>query len=284
MDFPIVDTHVHLWDTRKLRYPWLDQIPSLNRPYLPADFRKACGPVAVEKMVFVQCEALPEQARQEAEWVSTLAAGDEPRIGAIIPFAPLEDGDAARPTLGRLAADPLVKGVRRLLQAEPDPEFCLRAGFVRGVQALAEYHLHFEICIFHFQMAGVIQLVAQCPNVSFMLDHIGKPGIRDGLLDPWRRHLAELAQFPNVFCKVSGLVTEADHERWTPEALRPYLDHVIDTFGFDRLMFGGDWPVASLATDYPRWVETLAGAVAGCTVEEQRNLFRENAIRFYRLG
>ncbi|HEX9115626.1 MAG TPA: amidohydrolase family protein, partial [Anaerolineae bacterium] len=103
-------------------------------------------------------------------------------------------------------------------------------------------------------------------------------------LDPWRRHLAELAQFPNVFCKVSGLVTEADHERWTPEALRPYLDHVIDTFGFDRLMFGGDWPVASLATDYPRWVETLARAVAGCTVEEQRNLFRENAIRFYRLG
>jgi len=283
VEFPIVDTHVHLWDPEFLRYPWLDDNALLNRALLPADYRRACGPVQVEKMVFVQCEAEFSQFQEEADWVTGLAGGEEPRIAGIVPWAPLELGDEARPALEKLARNGLVKGIRRIIQFEPDTEFCLRPGFVRGVQALSDYGLHFEICIVHTQMANTIKLVEQCPNVTFILDHIGKPGIKDHIMDPWRQDLKTLAGFPNLWCKISGLVTEADHEQWTREDLRPYLDHVFDTFGFERVMYGGDWPVAWQATEYPRWVETLAWAIAGCSAEESRKLFHDNAMDFYRL-
>ena len=121
------------------------------------------------------------------------------------------------------------------------------------------------------------------PEVQFILDHIGKPDIKNKLLDPWRAEIKTLSEFPNVWCKVSGLVTEADHENWTREQLKPYIDHVIECFGFDRVMYGGDWPVAFQATEYPRWVETLDWAIEGCTDKELKKLFRDNAAAFYRL-
>jgi L-fuconolactonase len=284
LDFPIVDTHVHLWDPQNLRYVWLDDNELLNKPYLPADYRRACGPVQVAKMVFLQAEADFAQYQEEADWVTMLAREQDPRIEGIVPWAPLELGEGARLALAKLAANPLIKGIRRIIQFEPDPEFCLRPDFVRGVQLLPEYGLHFEICIHHTQMANTIKLVEQCPQVTFILDHIGKPDIKNHVMEPWRAELKTMAGFPKMWCKMSGLVTEADHQHWTKEDLRPYIDHVLDTFGFDRVMYGGDWPVAYQATEYPRWVETLTWAVDGCSQEDQRKLFRENAIRFYRLS
>jgi len=281
--FPIVDTHLHLWDPGNLRYPWLDGNALLNKPYLLADYRRACGPVQVEKMVFLQCECDFSQFQQEAEWVTSLAQQD-PRIAGIVPWAPLEKGDAARPALEKLAENPLIKGVRRIIQFEPDIEFCLQPNFVKGVQALAAYNFSFDICIFHPQLANTIKMVQQCPNVKFILDHIGKPDIKNHLLDPWRAEIKQLASLPNVWCKVSGLVTEADHQQWTKEDLKPYIDHVIASFGFDRVMYGGDWPVAYQATEYPRWVETLEWAVNGCSETELRKLFHDNAVGFYKLG
>ncbi|NLF00484.1 MAG: amidohydrolase family protein [Anaerolineales bacterium] len=284
MDFPIVDTHLHVWDTGLLRYPWLDDVPLLNKPYLPDGYRKACGPVEVEKMVFIQAEVDFSLYMEEAAWVTKLAKEMDPRIEGIVPWAPLENGDAARPALAKLAQNPLIKGIRRIIQFEPDPEFCLQPDFVKGVQALPDYGLHFEICIVHTQMTNTIKMVEQCPGVTFILDHIGKPGIKDHLLEPWKQDLKTLSEFPNMWCKMSGLVTEADHKRWTKEDLKPYVGHVIECFGFDRVMYGGDWPVAYQATEYPRWVETLEWAVSGCSDGELRKLFRENAIAFYRLG
>lgn len=282
--FPIIDTHLHLWDPGYLRYSWLDGNALLNKPYLLADYRKACGAVQVEKMVFLQCEVDFALFREEAAWVTSLAKQD-PRIAGIVPWAPLEKGDAARADLeALLAANPLIKGIRRIIQFEPEIDFCLRPDFVKGVQALADYGLSFDICISHIQMANTIKLVAQCPNVHFILDHIGKPDIRQQIFEPWKREIRTLAQFPNVCCKVSGLVTEADHKAWTKEDLKPYIDHVIDSFGFDRVIFGGDWPVAYQATEYPRWVETLEWAVAGCSERELYKLFHDNAQAFYRLG
>ncbi len=280
LDFPIVDTHLHVWDTGRLRYTWLDDIPKLNRPYLLDDYNEACGPVQVGKMVFLQCEC--SQYAEEADWVTALAQRD-PRIEGIVPWAPLEKGAAVRAELESLAANPLVKGIRRIIQSESDPKFCLRGDFIRGVRLLAEFGLHFEVCISHDQMAAAIRMVRQCPEVRFVLDHIGNPDIRNHVLEPWASELRELAGLPNVWCKVSGLVCQADHDRWTREDLKPYVDRVVDCFGFDRLMYGGDWPVASLATDYPRWVETLEWAVGGCSGEELRKLFRDNAVDFYRL-
>ena len=279
----MVDTHLHVWDPKYLRYPWLDSNELLNKPYLPADYRVACGPVQVEQMVFLQCECDLSHFMDEANWVTHLAQS-EPRITGIVPWAPLEKGDAVQADLEKLAANPLIKGIRRIIQFEPDLEFCLRPDFVKGVQALPEYGLSFDINISHGQMANTIKMVRQCPDVQFILDHIGKPDIKSQLMEPWKQELKVLAGFPNVWCKMSGLATEADFKAWKNEDLKPYIDHVLECFGFERVMYGGDWPVASMATTYPRWVETLAWAVSGCTETELKRLFHDSAIAFYRLG
>jgi L-fuconolactonase len=283
IDFPIVDTHLHLWDPGYLRYPWLDSNLLLNKPYLPEAYRRACGPVQVEQMVFLQCECEFSQFMDEANWVTRLAQS-ESRIKGVVPWAPLEIGEQVRAVLEKLAANPLIKGIRRIIQFEPDPDFCLQPDFVKGVQALPDYGLSFDICISHAQMANTIKMVQQCPNVQFILDHIGKPDIKHHLYEPWKQDLKRLASFPNVWCKVSGLVTEADHQHWQSEDLKPYIEQVLECFGFGRVMFGGDWPVALQATEYPRWVETLHVAVSGCSALELQQLFHDNAVAFYRLG
>ena len=280
--FPIVDTHVHLWDIERLRYPWLAGVPPLNKNHLIADYRRACGPGQVAKMVFVQCDCVPEQALAEAEWVSDLAR-TEPRLKGIVARASLELGDAVRPHLEQLTTLPLVKGVRRLIQGEADPEFSVRPDFVRGVQLLHEHGFSFDLCIQHPQLASTIKLVRQCPDVRFVLDHIGKPDIKAGRLDPWRAELRELSRLENVWCKLSGMVTEADHAKWTPTDLRPFIDHVMTCFGAGRVMFGSDWPVSTLATDYPRWVATLDEALRGCSEEELHQIYVRNAEAFYRV-
>lgn len=281
-NFPIVDTHLHLWDLGRLRYGWLAGVPMLNKNHLIDDFRQAAGGVQVAKMVFVQCECDPVQSYAEVDWVAEVASGD-PRLRGIVAQAALERGEAVEIDLVRLASNRLVKGVRRLLQSESDDAFCLRPEFVRGVQLLPRHGLSFDLCIFHRQLANAIQLVRQCPNVRFVLDHIAKPDIRGGLLDPWRAELRELAALPNVWCKLSGLVTEADITAWTPAQLRPYLDHVVDCFGLDRVMFGGDWPVSTQASDYARWVATLDEALQGCSPDELHRVYVRNAEAFYRI-
>ena len=279
--FPIVDTHVHLWHPKQLRYPWLSGVPALNRPYLLKDYRAASGELKIESMVFVQCDTHPDDGLKETAWVTSLADVD-PRIQGIVAWAPLEEGKRVAPFVEKLADNPLVKGIRRLIQSE-SVDFCVQPDFVSGVKTLSRYGLSFDICIFHPQLANAIQLVEQCPHVQFILDHIGKPDIKNQLFDPWKQEIEVLAAFPNVYCKISGLVTEADLEAWTPTDLQPYIDHVITCFGFDRVIYGSDWPVSTQASDYPRWVQTLKDAVADCSPEEQQNLFRNNAIRFYRL-
>lgn len=280
--FPIVDTHLHVWDPARLNYPWLAPIPFLNKAYLLADYDRACAPVMVEKMVFVQAETDFTQFRAETAWVTELA-GQDRRLQGIVSWAPLENGDAARESLEQLAQNKLVKGIRRIIQFEPDVDFCLRPGFVKGVQALPDYGLSFDICIQPLQLANTIELVRQCPRVQFILDHIGKPDIKQQLFEPWKQQLHKLATFPNVWCKVSGLVTEADHRSWSREDLKPYIDYVISTFGFDRVMFGGDFPVVLQASPWTRWIETLEWALAGCSGDELHKVFRDNAITFYRL-
>lgn len=283
IDFPIVDTHLHVWDPGNLRYPWLDDLPKLNRPHLPDDYRKACGPIKVERMVFLQCECEFAQFEQEVNWVSELARQD-PRIQGIVAWAPLEQGDAARGALERLAENSLLRGIRRIIQFEEDIEFCLRPDFVKGVQMLAEFDMNFDVTIIPLQMDSAIKLIEQCPDVRFMIDHCAKPEIRAGLFEPWKTHLRTLADMPNVWCKVSGLATEADYQNWTREQLRPYIDHVIDCFGFDRVCYGGDWPVVTLASEYTRWFETLCWAVEDASESEKRKLFHDNAVVFYRLA
>ncbi len=282
IDFPIVDTHLHIWDIRKVRYSWLDDVPFLNKPHLIDDYRRACGDIDVEKMVFVQAEADFDQYKKEADWVAEVAKEDT-RIQGMVPWAPLEKGEAVEPELAELAKIPLVRGIRRIIQFEPDPEFCLRPDFIEGVKLLPKFNMTFDICINHTQMKNTIRFVEQCPDVTFILDHIGKPDIKNHVMEPWKSELKTMSEFPNVSCKMSGLATEADFENWTKEDLKPYIDHVLECFGVDRVMYGGDWPVAAQATDYPRWVNTLDWALGDMSEADRRKIFRENAIEFYRL-
>jgi len=281
--FPIIDSHVHLYDPRIISYPWMVAEPGLNKVHSPADFTTACGPIQVDGIVFVEVDAAPGDRLGEAEWVADLSARDG-RIKAIVAAARIGAETAVRPDVERLADLPLVRGIRRLIQSEPDPEFCLRPDFITGIKLLAVYDLSFDICVYHHQLAAAVELVRQCPEIRFVLDHVGKPDIRAGLMDPWHSHIRDLAALPNVWCKLSGMATEADHETWSREELRPYIDHVVESFGFSRLMFGGDWPVSTLATDYPRWVETVLWATGSCGQAEHRRLFRETAAGFYRIS
>lgn len=282
-DLPIIDAHVHLWDPARFRMAWLDGSDLLGRRYLLDQYRAHTAGLAIEALVYLQVDVAPAYGLLEAQFVAGLAAHD-PRIGAIVAWAPLEDGDCARTYLDALVGlSPLVKGVRRIVQSEPDAGFCLRPGFVRGVRLLAEYGLSCDICIQHEQLAATIALVRQCPEVQFMLDHLGKPAIKAGRLEPWRTQLAELAALPNVLCKISGVATEADHAGWTVEQIAPYVRHALDVFGDDRVAFGGDWPVVLLASEYRRWVDALDALTHDRSPAARRKLWAENARRFYRL-
>jgi L-fuconolactonase len=281
-EFPIVDAHVHLYDPGVIRCGWMTGRPVLDQPRLMAQLHAARGPVAIEALVWVEVGADPGQYLQEASFVDGLARADR-RIRALVAHAPLERGAAVTPDLEMLAAHGLTRGIRRLLQDEPDDAFCLQPGFVEGVRLLARFDLSFDICVYHRQLAGALELVRRCPEVRFVLDHAGKPGIRARRMEPWRTHIAELAALPNVWCKLSGLITEADHAKWSREQLRPYADHVIERFGFERVMFGSDWPVAEETHRYEEWVEIVDRALAGVSEVERRKVFRDNAIAFYRL-
>lgn len=278
----IVDSHIHFWDPNHLRYPWLAGAPAINRAHLPEDLRRAAEAVDLQGIVFVEADLHPDDRLAEVAWVSELAQA-EPRIQAIVAAAPLEQGrEAVRPHLEALARYPLVRGIRRLIQSEA-PGFCTQPAFVAAVQSLPDYGFSFDICIKHHQAEDAIRLVEQCPHVSFILDHFGKPAVKDNLLDPWRDHLRTLAGFPNVVCKISGLATEADYQNWTQDQLKPYIDHALEVFGPDRVLYGGDWPVSTQAIGYQQWIDTINWAASHLDDDARHKLFVENARRVYRL-
>jgi L-fuconolactonase len=260
----------------------LDGNALLDQPYGLGEFDASSERLDVHGLVFIQAEVAESYGLLEAQWVADLAAQDR-RIRAIVPYAPLEFGDRARAFLeALLAVSPLVKGVRRLLQGLPI-EFCLQPAFVRGVQLLPEYDLSFDLCIRHQHLENTVRLVQQCPDTRFILDHIAKPDIAAGLLDPWRQQLRQLAACPNVSCKISGVVTEADQQRWTVQDIAPYVLHTLEVFGEDRVAFGSDWPVVLQASPYRRWVETLDTLTADLPRDIRRKLWADNAAHFYRL-
>jgi L-fuconolactonase len=267
---------------QRLGYAWTKGAPSLNRLVLPADLTAAAAPVKIEQFVFVEVDVDYPQHLDEARWVAELAKTDS-RLKGMVAALPLEKGNAIAGEVEELAKNPVVRGVRRLIQNQPDPDFCIRPDFIDGLKLLAPHNFVFDICVFHHHLPNVIKMVTACPELSFVLDHIGKPAIKAGLIDPWRQQMKELAAFPNVVCKISGVATEADHKNWTREQLRPYIAHAIDCFGFDRSLYGGDWHVLELAGTYPDWVDIVDWVTSSATREERRKLFHDNTIRVYRL-
>jgi L-fuconolactonase len=280
--FPIVDSHVHLYDIKRFSYGWLAGVPKLNRTYLLDDFDRARDTIAVDKIVFAEVAVDPGLHLDEAAFIQELADCD-PRLCGIVAHLPLEKGIAVESDIVALKRLRNLSGVRRLIETERNPAFCLEPKFIAALRLLPKYDLTFDICIKHTAMAYALELVRRCPEVTFVLDHIGKPDIKNGLREPWWGQLRELAHYPNVVCKVSGVITEADHEKWTADQVTPYVSHVIESFGFDRVMYGSDWTVSELSHNYADWVEIIDNVVVGASESELHKLYRDTAIRIYHL-
>jgi predicted TIM-barrel fold metal-dependent hydrolase len=274
----IFDAHVHFWDPWARRYAWLDGHPRLRRRFGPEDYES--GRHDVGAMTFVQADCRDDEALDEARWVGELAARDA-RVRGIVAHAPLHLGAGARDALAAVAAQPGVVGARFLLQDEP--ESLLRdPGLADGVRLLADYGLSFDLCVRHHQVRAVGELVAACPEVLFVLDHLGKPPVAAGELDPWRTDLALLAASGRVVCKLSGLTTEAA-PGWRAADVRPYLDYALDVFGPGRCMVGSDWPVCTLATTVEAWFDVVLDALEGLSAVERDAVLRGTAASVYGL-
>ena len=290
-NFPIVDTHLHIWDPARLDYAWIKGNPLFDRPYHVEDYARDCGDVEVEAMVFLECyadfTAERGQYLEEVRFVEDEAKRD-PRLKAIVPMAPLENGSRAEPILAEMAEHhPSVKGIRRIVEFDADPRaLTLSDDFVAGVNLLDRFGMHFEINVNHTQMDIVRSFVKRVPKVPMILDHCGKPGIAEGAIAQFRDDLEELAQHPNLWIKLSDLPVEADHRTWTEADLRPFIAATLESFGVERTIYAGDYPVCLQATTLPRWVEVLDRAFAdlGLSEAETRKIYRDNAVRFYRLG
>jgi len=277
-----VDAHVHFWDGARLPYPWLAEVPAIAGPHTPVELAAEAGARLPVEIVFVESAVDPSRARDEVRWVETLATREH-RIAAIVAQVAVDRGGETEVALAALAGHARVRGVRHLIEAHPEPDYCLRPVFVTGVRLVGERGWSFDLCVKPAQLPACIGLVRACPGTSFVLDHAGKPDIRHGVLGPWRDQIAELARLPNVVCKLSGLVTEADPATWTPAALRPYVDHLLSCFSAERLLFGSDWPVVNLAASYGRWLETVLELLEPLSVSERGAVLCDNARRIYRL-
>jgi L-fuconolactonase len=282
-DFPIIDSHVHLYDPSEIRFDWMAGDLLLNKPHGLVDFDNLTAGVEVDSLVFVEVDAAAGLHLKEARWVEEKIGG-EPRLGGMVASMPLERGANVEADLEAFILLPHARGVRRLLERHADePGWALQPAFVEGVRRLARFNLSFDLCLRHPQLEEATALVRACPEVRFALDHIGKPGIKAGLFERWASNLAVLAREPNVMCKISGVATEADHTSWTAPQLVPYIKHALECFGFSRAMFGGDWPVSERAIRYADWVALVDSCCAGVSSSDLRNLYGNNAAQFYRI-
>ena len=273
-----LDAHQHFWRYNPEQYPWIPTGSALARDWLPADLAQLQTPLGFDGSIAVQAQ----QTVAETEWLLSLSDQD-PRIRGVVGWVDLQH-DRVEDDLARLSRHPRLVGIRHVVQDEPDDQFMLRPAFQRGIGRLQGFRLRYDILIYPKQLPAALQLVRAFPDQPFVLDHIAKPFIRTGTLSPWREQIRELAQHPNVQCKVSGMVTEADLQNWKPEHFVPFLDVVFEAFGIERLMFGSDWPVCLLAGSYPRVVSLVEDYVrtrTGLKSSDVEGLWGLNAARFY---
>lgn len=275
----LLDAHLHFWDPAMRHHDWLRAYAPLQRRFGPEHLD--AGGHELTGAVFVQADCRDDEALDEVGWVAGLAR-DHPVIRGIVAYAPLHRGRAAEHDLARVAAEPLVVGVRWLLQERPREEITGKA-LIRGVQLLAEWGLTFDLCGTHDQLPAVASLVEACPRTSFVLDHLGKPPVASGQLDPWREDLARIASFPNVACKLSGLATEAA-PGWTATDVRPYLEHALEVFGPERCMIASDWPVATLAATAGQWFNVVLGVIAQLSARQRAAVLSGTATATYGLA
>ncbi|MEQ1899642.1 MAG: amidohydrolase family protein [Devosia sp.] len=271
----IIDTHLHLIYLDRFAYPWLDGVPPLKRQWDAPSYWAEAAKLGIDTALHMEVGAVENSPEEETHFV----LGLDPRIIGTISQAQPESPDFPR-QLYRLASIPQIRGVRRVLQDDPD-DFSATEIFRANIRRLAAHRLTFDLCIQARQLPAARALAAACPDVQFILDHCGNPLIDSGDISTWRRDLAALAQLPNVAGKISGIVNHAPPD-WTVETLRPAVEHMVDSFGWDRVVWGSDRPVCVPNSGLTRWVEATKSVVAGASLSEQEKLFSRNAERIYR--
>ncbi|CAA9283092.1 MAG: L-fuconolactone hydrolase [uncultured Adhaeribacter sp.] len=273
-----LDAHQHFWQYTPATHAWItDEMAVLQRHYLPEQLLPELQQAGFNGCIAVQAS----QTEAETEFLLQLAA-DYSFIKGVVGWVDLRAPNA-KERLTYFAQNPLFKGVRHIVQSEPDLEFLLHPDFLRGISFLQPLHLTYDILIYPLHLPVATQFVAQFPEQKFVLDHLAKPYIKARQLQPWAYDLAQLARHPQVYAKLSGLVTEADWQRWQPADLRPYLETALDLFGPDRLLIGSDWPVCRLAGEYESVMQIVQDFIAALTPTERANILGLNAARFYNI-
>lgn len=273
-----IDGHHHFWKYTAKDYGWMsDQMSVIRRDFLPADLKAEITKAGVDGVVSVQARQILEETR----WLLELASQNS-FIKGVVGWVPLTDPKVGA-SIEKFAGNKKLRGMRHVLHDEADDMYIARSDFGRGVDALHYYGLVYDILIFEKHLPQTIQFVDKHPGMVFVLDHIAKPKIKEHLMSPWRENIKELAKRPNVYCKISGMVTEADWKHWTESDLKPYIDTVIEAFTPRRLMFGSDWPVCLVATQYSRWHAHVAKAIAKLSASEQARILGGTAIEAYGL-
>lgn len=276
---PRIDSHQHFWRYSPATHDWItDEMAVLRRDYLPADLRPLLQAGGIDGCIAVQAA----QSLDETRFLLGLADA-HPWIRGVVGWVDLRSPDVAA-QLREFAGHPAFVGVRHIVQSEPDPRFVLGPEFVRGIAALAEFDLVYDLLVFPHQLPAAVELVARFPQQRFVLDHLAKPRIAKGERAEWERDLRALARCGNVACKVSGMVTEADWQAWRPDGLRVYWEVALDAFGPGRLLYGSDWPVCRLAAEYGRWLEVVEGWVETLGPEDRVAVMGGNAGRVYQAG
>jgi len=275
----MIDAHHHLWKYSAAEYGWITpQMPSIRRDFLPPQLEELMHHFGIEGTVAVQAR----QTLEETSWLLSLSE-KHPLIRGVVGWVPLTDGASLRSHLERFAANRSLRGVRHVIHDEPDARYILRNDFNAGIAALHEFGLRYDILIFERHLPAAIEFVDRHPNQIFIVDHMAKPRIKERIISPWDRNMREMAKRQNVYCKLSGMVTEADLAGWTPQDLQPYIDVVLAAFGPRRILYGSDWPVLLRACDYARWFGTVNNAIAKLSRTEQDRIMGGTAIEAYAL-
>jgi predicted TIM-barrel fold metal-dependent hydrolase len=278
----IIDTHQHLIHPDRFGYSWCTGLPTLeDQAWRLAEYREAAGETGIEQTLFMEVDVDQPQMKSEADFFLRLAADPNSNIAGVIAACRPEREDF--PGYLESIRHPKLKGLRRILHTQPD-ELSQSDLFAENLSRMAELDLTFDLCLLARQLDLAKTILRRTPNVQFILDHCGIPNVKDVELDPWRQQIRELAEHPNLACKISGLVAYCDPQRVSADAIRPFVEHCIECFGWDRVLFGGDWPVCNLTSTLGRWVQIAEEILAGEPLERQQKFFSINAERIYRLN
>jgi predicted TIM-barrel fold metal-dependent hydrolase len=275
----LFDTHLHIVDRKRLDYPWLSDAGALNRDNLYEDYARDALRCGISNVFHMEVDVAPGCIDDETAYIKEISRRPGSLVrGAIAACRPEEDGFAAH--LERSLADPFVKGFRRVLHVAPD-DTAEQPLFRENIKRLSGTRMTFDLCVLPHQFERIMTLVDLNPDVRFILDHCANPPIKDGMKDVWRKGITDFARRPNVTAKITGVIAYGDLDGWTVESLRPYVEHTIGSFGWDRVVWGSDWPVCTLGGGLTPWVAATHALTAGCSAEERDKLYQANAKRIW---